>query len=161
MKGKTKIVSLLGSVLHYCVTCLTAADMKCKVSANVKTIGPHFTLCWLLPTAAGDNANGRAAAKLQPLRLVIEFILISDEPDSNGVLCLSIRMCSLPLLRGRTADCLCVWSREGSGQITLLLWIGESVKTGLGSRHGIMGRRFQDKIRSHKFDHAWTANTQG
>ena len=132
MKGKTKIVCFLGSVLH-CVTCLTAADMKCKVSANVKTIGPHFTLCWLLPTAAGDNANGRAAAKLQPLRLVIEIILISDEPDSNGVLCLSIRMCSLPLLRGRTADCLCVWSREGSGQITLLLWIGESVQTGLGS----------------------------
>ena len=82
MKGKTKIVCLLGSVLHCVtiVTCLTAADMKCKVSANVKTIGPHFTLCWLLPTAAGDNANGRAAAKLQPLRLVIEIILISDEP---------------------------------------------------------------------------------
>ena len=78
------------------------------------------------------------------LWLGIEIIVISDEPDSNVVLCLSIRMCSLPLLRGRTADCLCVWSREGSGQITLLLWIGETVLTGLGSRGGIMGRRFQD-----------------
>ena len=81
MKRKSQdIVCLLGSVLHCVtiVTCLTAADMKCKVSANVKTIGPHFTLCWLLPTAAGDNANGRAAAKLQPLRLVIEIILMNQ-----------------------------------------------------------------------------------
>ena len=51
------------------------------------------------------------------------------------VFSLSIRMCSLPLLRSRTADCLCVCVGEGSGQITLLLWTGEA-GSGLGSRGG-------------------------
>ena len=62
-------------------------------------------------------------------------IIISDELECCVVFSLSIRMCSLPLLRCRTADCLCVCVGEGSGQITLLLRTGEA-GSGLGSRGG-------------------------
>ena len=58
-----------------------------KLSAH---ISHSAGCCPLGPATAGDNANGRAAAKLQPLAEGMEIILSDEpvEPDSNVVWCL-------------------------------------------------------------------------